>query len=119
MKLTALLAGAALMFTAGCSTSYHTRIDNLHRCERTGTEDFRLFENEDLIVKKVSKLNDVFDFYDGKKKVGRLSLLPDGTYKWKAENRTQGVPADTFGLIKKCNETLENKYETNFLATEE
>ena len=116
MKLKALLLGATLALTSGCASVYQAKIDNQHRCERTSVEDFKLFKENELLVEKVSRLNDVFDFYDKETKVGRLSLLPDGTFKWKSKEK---LPIDIYTKIKKCEETLENKYEINFLTTEE
>ncbi|MBU2589918.1 MAG: hypothetical protein KKF52_00250 [Nanoarchaeota archaeon] len=120
MNLKTLLAGAILALTTACAPIYQVNIDNQHRCERVNEEDLKLFKDNKLLVKKISKLDDVFEFYDEEKKIGRLNLLPDGSFNWYPVNSPKySFPREALIKMKKCNESLESQYQTNFLATEE
>jgi len=122
MSLKKIIAGLALSLatlTSGCTSLYQANIGKQYKCERTSGEDFRLFKDNKLLVEKASKLNDVFDFYQDKNKVARLSLLPDGTTKLISTEKGEKLIRQVYPIIKKCNETLEKKYLTNFLAREE
>ncbi len=118
MKLRELLTIGALALSAGCAGSYHAKIDSKHSCERHDTRDFRLYENQKLLAEKVSDKNNVFDFYEQGEKLGRLNILPDGSAIWKSD-KVKKAPKKTFKLWKKCEATLEKKYERPFLYTEE